>query len=127
MRMLFGQVPWWVSVAALAVIMGSDLWFVAVLKANSFATSVIQVETGQTLAAKGPYQMVRHPMYLGMIVRWLVTPLALGSLVAVPVFCALIPLFSWRLLNEENFLKRELPGYLDYCQRTPWRLIPFVW
>jgi len=32
-----------------------------------------------------------------------------------------------RLLNEEKFLRRALPGYAEYCQRVRYRLIPLVW
>jgi protein-S-isoprenylcysteine O-methyltransferase Ste14 len=126
-RAHIGSLPWWFSVMGLAVVAGADVWFVAVLKANSFAASIIRVEEGQTIAATGPYRIVRHPMYLGFIVRWLATPLALGSLVTIPAFCLIIPLMTLRLLNEEKFLGRELPGYSDYCRQTPWRLVPFVW
>jgi protein-S-isoprenylcysteine O-methyltransferase Ste14 len=32
-----------------------------------------------------------------------------------------------RILVEENFLKRELPGYVEYMQRVRWRLVPGLW
>lgn len=123
----FGPVPWWLSVAALAVIVASHIWFIYVLRANPFAAVIIQTETSQTISAVGPYRIIRHPMYLGMILGWLAAPLALGSLVALPIFALIIPIFTWRLLHEEKFLRRELPGYADYCRQTPWRLIPYIW
>lgn len=126
-RERFGAVPWWVSVLALAVILCGHVWFILVLKSNPFAASIIRTETGQTISAGGPYRVVRHPMYTGMIVTWLATPFALGSLVTVPIFAVIIPTFAARLIFEEKFLQRELPGYTDYCRRTPWRLLPFVW
>ena len=97
------------------------------MKANPFAASVIQVEARQTIADTGPYRLIRHPMYAGTIVLWFALPLALGSLVALPAFVLLIPLFILRLLNEEKILRRDLPGYAEFCQRTRYRLIPFVW
>jgi protein-S-isoprenylcysteine O-methyltransferase Ste14 len=126
-RERFGAVPWWISAAALFVIVGADIWFVTVLNANRFAASVIHVESGQTIAATGPYRLMRHPMYAGWTIRWLAVPLALGSLVTLPAFCLIIPIFVARLLHEEKFLGRELPGYPEYCRQTQWRLIPFVW
>jgi protein-S-isoprenylcysteine O-methyltransferase Ste14 len=96
------------------------------MKANRFAASIIQVEAGQTIAAVGPYRLVRHPMYLGVIVTWLATPLALGSDITLPVFALVIPIIIFRLLNEENMLRRELPGYAEYCRHNRCRLIPFV-
>jgi protein-S-isoprenylcysteine O-methyltransferase Ste14 len=123
----FGPVPWWISVLALIVILCAHVWFIIVLKSNPYAASIIHTEAGQTISAIGPYHVVRHPMYLGMMVTWLATPFALGSLVTVPIFAVIIPTFAVRLLFEEKFLQRELPGYADYCRRTRWRLLPFVW
>ena len=123
----FGAIPWWISAAALLVIGGADIWFINVVNANRFAASIIHVESGQTIAASGPYRLMRHPMYAGAIIRWLATPLALGSVVTFPLFCLIIPILMARLLLEEKFLGRELPGYLEYCRQTRWRLVPFVW
>ncbi len=126
-RTTTGPVPWWLTFLALAIILGGNLLIISVLKANRFAASIIQIEAGQTIADVGPYRLVRHPMYLGVILIWLATPLALGSYVTVPAFALIIPIIIFRLLNEEKMLRPELPGYAEYCQRTPCRLIPFVW
>jgi protein-S-isoprenylcysteine O-methyltransferase Ste14 len=122
-----GPVPWWLNLLALVVILGGNFWFISVLKANRFAASIIQVEAGQTIAAIGPYRFVRHPMYSGVIVIWLATPLALGSYVTLPVFALVIPIIIFRLLNEEKMLQRELPGDAGYCRHTRDRLIPLFW
>jgi protein-S-isoprenylcysteine O-methyltransferase Ste14 len=90
-RAHIGPVPGWLSVAALAVIAAADVWFIAVMQANPFGSSIIQVEAGQTIAAAGPYRLVRHPMYLGWIIRWFATLVALGSLVTFPAFCLTFP------------------------------------
>ena len=58
---------------------------------------------------------------------FLSTPLALGSYVAWPAFALLAPFYVIRLLSEERFLKKELPGYAEYCARTRFRLMPGVW
>ena len=97
------------------------------LKTNSFAASTIRVESGQRVISTGPYRMVRHPMYLGVDLMALFTPLALGSYFALPAFALLIPMIVLRLLNEEKLLRQDLPGYSEYCLRTPFRLVPFVW
>jgi protein-S-isoprenylcysteine O-methyltransferase Ste14 len=122
-----GPVPLWLTLLSLAVFPGCYLWFFWVVKVNRYASRIIQVEAGQTVIATGPYRIIRHPMYLGTIVMWLFVPLALGSFVAVPAFALLVPVIVFRLLNEEKILRRELPGYAEYCQRTRYRLIPLVW
>lgn len=126
-REFLRPVPWWLSVLALLLVPAGYLLFFWVLKTNRFAASVIQVESGQTVTDTGPYRLVRHPLYSGSVLLWLAAPPALGSFVALPVFALLIPLIIFRLLNEEEILRRDLPGYSEYCRRTRCRLIPFVW
>jgi protein-S-isoprenylcysteine O-methyltransferase Ste14 len=62
-----------------------------------------------------------------MALMGLGTPLALGSYVALPVFALVVPLLIYRLVHEERKLKRELEGYADYCERTRFRIVPYVW
>ena len=120
-------VPAWLTLLALALIVGCQILFIQVMIANRFAASVIQVETSQTIADTGPYRFVRHPMYAVGIAQNCLTPLALGSFIVWPMFVLIIPVLAWRLLNEEKFLRRDLPGYAEYCERTRYRLIPRVW
>jgi hypothetical protein len=75
----------------------------------------------------GPYARVRHPMYTGMAVTALAIPLALGSYVTLPVFALMVPVLVYRLVHEEKTLRRNLPGYTEYCQRTRFRLVLWVW
>jgi len=126
-RTLVEPVPLWLTLLALLVILDCHLLFFWVMSVNRFAASIIQVEAGQTVAATGPYRLVRHPMYLGIVVSQFATPLALGSFIALPAFVLLTPIIVLRLLSEEKILCRELPGYSEYCQHTRRRLIPFVW
>jgi protein-S-isoprenylcysteine O-methyltransferase Ste14 len=98
-----------------------------VMKTNTFAASTIRVETGQNVIDRGPYALVRHPMYLGMVMTALGIPLALASYVALPVFALLLPLLVYRLIHEERTLRRNLPGYPEYCDRTRRRLVPWLW
>jgi protein-S-isoprenylcysteine O-methyltransferase Ste14 len=38
----------------------------------------------------------------------------------------MVPALIWRLLDEEQLLAEELPGYLEYCATVRWRLIPGI-
>jgi protein-S-isoprenylcysteine O-methyltransferase Ste14 len=77
--------------------------------------------------ATGPYAWVRHPMCGGGFLMLLGVPVALGSWWGVLVFIAIIPAVMWRLLDEEKFLARNLPGYAEYQDRVRFRLLPLVW
>jgi protein-S-isoprenylcysteine O-methyltransferase Ste14 len=126
-RTLWGAVPWWLSLISEALVVCGLLTAFWAVKVNRFAGRTIEVEAGQRVVSSGPYALVRHPMYAGSVVIWLCLPLALGSYVAWPAFGLLVPFYVYRLLNEEKFLRRELPGYAEYCLRTRFRLVPYVW
>jgi protein-S-isoprenylcysteine O-methyltransferase Ste14 len=115
-----------VIISDLIVLMGY-LLFVLVLKENSFASRIIEVEQNQKVISTGPYALVRHPMYLAIILMFMFSPLALGSYYGLIPTITLPVLLICRLINEENLLKKDLPGYLDYTKKTKYRLIPFIW
>jgi protein-S-isoprenylcysteine O-methyltransferase Ste14 len=94
---------------------------------NRFASRVIVVEEGQKVITTGPYKLVRHPMYFGTILLYTFSPLALGSYWAVIPALFMIPVLVYRIINEEEILKRDLPGYIEYTEKTRYRLIPGLW
>jgi protein-S-isoprenylcysteine O-methyltransferase Ste14 len=55
------------------------------------------------------------------------TPIALGSWWALTGSVLLFILIIFRILNEEKFLIENLEGYVDYLQKTRYRLIPGIW
>lgn len=67
------------------------------------------------------------PMYSGAVLIFLGTPLALGSWWAFLMSIPLTFIIMWRLLDEERFLSKNLPGYQEYCRKVRHRLVPFIW
>ncbi len=87
----------------------------------------IQKDREQTVITSGPYQFVRHPAYSESVLWWLVTPVILGSLWAfIPALLMTVVLVV-RTTLEDRTLQAELPGYKEYAQRVPYRLLPGVW
>lgn len=126
-QLKFGGVPI-AAVAAAQLAAALAYWLVfVVMRANSFAGSTIEVEEGQSVIESGPYGWVRHPMYLGMTVCALAAPVALGSYVAMPIFALIVPVLMARSMQEEKTLQRRLAGYAEYCARTRFRLVPWIW
>lgn len=115
-----------VAVADALVLLGYIICFL-VFRENSYAGRTIEVVKGQTVISTGLYSIIRHPMYVGVILLYTVTPIALGSYWALPPFLLIAPILIFRILNEEEVLRRELPGYTEYCKKTRYRLLPFVW
>ena len=121
------EVPALASVAGDALVAISFLLVFFVLRANSYSASTIQVVEGQQAVSTGPYALVRHPMYAGVLPMLLGIPLALGSWWGLATLAVFVPALVWRLLDEERFLLRKLPGYVEYCQRVRYRLLPGIW
>jgi protein-S-isoprenylcysteine O-methyltransferase Ste14 len=123
----------WSSVPVGGVILGDVLiglgfWCVfRVFKENAFTAATIEVAADQKVISTGPYALVRHPMYAGAFVLLIGMPLALGSAWGLLLFVAIALVIVWRLLDEEDFLVRNLPGYAAYRQQVRYRLIPRVW
>lgn len=122
-----GGIPVWLEIVSLAIVLGAYLTVIWIMDVNRYAGRTIQVEEGQKVISTGPYRWVRHPFYISSMIMMLFVPLALGSLVALPVFALAIPFYVLRLLNEEKVLRRELPGYAEYCAGTRYRLVPYLW
>lgn len=115
-----------IVVADVLVLLGYCLVFF-VFRENRYASRIIEVEKGQTVIASGPYAAIRHPMYLGSLLMYVFSPLALGSYWAVLPGLLIVPVLVARILNEEKVLLRDLHGYQEYVQKTRYRLIPGVW
>jgi len=98
-----------------------------VFHANRYAAGTVRVEVNQQVVSNGPYATVRHPLYVASILGFLATPLALGSLWALPFGLLLCVIVVFRLLDEERFLLEHLAGYDGYCRHVRYRLIPYLW
>lgn len=98
-----------------------------VFKQNSYASRVVEVEKNQQVITNGLYSFVRHPMYLGVLIMYIPTPVALGSYWGLIPMAAIPVALVLRILNEEKVLSENLPGYKEYCQKTRYRLIPLIW
>jgi protein-S-isoprenylcysteine O-methyltransferase Ste14 len=120
-------VPAYVSFAGDALIAFGFLIVFAVLKANTYGASTIQVVEGQEVVSTGPYALVRHPMYAGALLLLGGMPLALGSWSGLLIVVPFVSVLIWRIFDEEKFLAKNLPGYREYCDRVRYRLVPAVW
>jgi len=126
-RWHWSSVPVWLVLTANGMVLLGYILIILVFRKNSYASTVIQVEQEQAVIATGPYALVRHPMYLGLLIMELFTPLALGSYWALIFAVLFIPTNVFRIRKEEKLLLRDLPGYEAYCSKTRYRLIPLVW
>jgi protein-S-isoprenylcysteine O-methyltransferase Ste14 len=126
-RFGWSDIPVEVIIATDIVILCGYIFIFLVFKQNSYASRIIETESSQKVISTGLYSVVRHPMYLGVMIMYLPTPLALGSYWGL-IPMALLPVtLVLRILNEEKILRENLGGYKEYCMKTRYRLIPYIW
>lgn len=118
-----------VQMVAFAVFVAANALQIWAMAVNIFFSTALRLQTerGHELVRGGPYRYVRHPGYLAMFLVVLSTPLALGSKVALLPATMYGALILLRAAREDQFLLSNLPGYADYIEGAPYRLIPGVW
>ena len=126
-RFAWSVVPIYAMIAGDALIVLGFLFVFWVFRVNSFTSGIIEVAAEQRVISTGPYGLVRHPMYFGALIMLLGVPIALGSWWGVLTLIPMTVILILRLVDEEIFLARSLPGYAEYRQKIKYRLVPFAW
>ncbi|MGB8311597.1 MAG: isoprenylcysteine carboxylmethyltransferase family protein [Halobacteriota archaeon] len=100
-------------------------WSMAVL--GRFFSPTIGVQEGQKVVDRGPYRLVRHPSYTGILLILVGVGLAFQSLAAILVILLIFSVaYGYRMNEEEKVLTLELGDeYVKYAKRTK-RLIPYL-
>ena len=128
-RFRWSRVPFGLILFGFAGLILAMLLVFWVMRENTFASSVVRIQTerGHRVCSTGPYQYVRHPMYVAVILSVVCLPVALGSLFALVPALVIVGLFILRTSLEDKTLQAELLGYKEYARKVRFRLIPGVW
>ena len=126
---LLPQLPGWTRPIGL-VLFVAGWWLVyRALRANAFAVTVVRVqnERGHRVVRDGPYAVVRHPMYAGLVPMMIGMGLWLHATAAA--IAALVPtaFLVARIVLEERVLRARFPEYADYAATVRWRMVPGIW
>jgi protein-S-isoprenylcysteine O-methyltransferase Ste14 len=126
-RFTWSSPPQWIPLAGDALVALGFLIDLLVFRENSYGGSSIEVTADQKVISTGPYAIARHPMYVGVLIMALGTPLALGSWWGLLLVLLTVPVLVLRILDEEKLLEQDLPGYTAYEHKVRYRLVPFFW
>ena len=127
-RFEWSNVPFWLVILADLIFAMGYLFFFWIMRENSYAAHNVKVEKGvQKVITTGPYAIVRHPMYLAVIIMFGITPLALGSYWGLILVSLIGVSLYFRITDEEHLLKEELDGYEEYMKQTKYRILPKIW
>jgi protein-S-isoprenylcysteine O-methyltransferase Ste14 len=126
---LTSPVPPSLRTVALGGMAACLLTFFRAMHENHFFSTVVRVQTerGHRVVDSGPYAVVRHPGYAGMLLATPFSGLALGSWTAAGIGLVMTGLIVRRVMFEDAFLQKNLEGYREYTRRVTERLVPGLW
>jgi protein-S-isoprenylcysteine O-methyltransferase Ste14 len=115
-----GALQQYVGYLLVVVGMGWAVWSIRFL-----GRSISVIAQAREVVDRGPYRLVRHPLYVGELVSALGLAIVVGTVWAFCAWVALCLLQAYRALREEQVLLAVLPGYRSYRARTA-ALLPGV-
>ncbi len=123
------QLSQWVQIVGLALVAAGFAFSSWAMLTNRFFSAAVRIQTerGHRVVDSGPYALLRHPGYSGSLLSNLALPLALSALWAYLPAALVLGVTVLRTWREDRTLQEKLPGYLDYTQRTRFRLLPGLW
>lgn len=126
-RFNWSDVPVPVVLMSTVLMVSGYLMFFIVMRQNTYASRVIEIQDEQKLIDTGLYSLVRHPMYLAATILYGFAPLVLGSFYALIPMAFVPVLLVIRIGNEEKVLTNGLKGYDEYVKKVKFRLLPYIW
>ena len=113
-------------VGALVAALGLVLAGSALARLGPSVTPYPTPTQGAVLVMNGPYRLVRHPIYGGVVLAAIGLSVVAWSWQATVLGVGLVPFFLAKSRHEEALLVARFEGYVDYVASTPRRLIPWV-
>ena len=119
-----GYVQFWFGAGILLVGLGFAVW--ARLQIGAYWSGNVTLKECHRLIRTGPYALVRHPIYTGILSAFLGTAVALGEVRGFVAFVLLTVLHLFKSRKEERFMEQEFgEEYVQYRKEVP-ALVPFV-
>ncbi len=126
-RFGWSPVPVYVSLAGDILVALGLFINLLVFKENTYGGATVETIADQKVISTGPYALVRHPMYVGVLIMIAGIPFALDAWWGLGIVVVAAPGLIWRIIDEETLLKKDLPGYVAYAHKVRYRLVPYLW
>ena len=128
-RFQWSFMPFWLTFVGIFMFISMTPLALLAMAVNKFFewTVRIQDDRQQYVCTSGPYKLMRHPGYAGLIVSILAYPLVLGSWWGFALSGILTIIIVIRTALEDRTLQNEMPGYIEYAKQVKYQLIPLIW
>ena len=124
-RLEFGFPVGWVGIALMLGGVSLRCWANAVL--GRFYTSTLRLANDQPIVKEGPYRLVRHPGYGGVLLLWVGAGMASQNwLVAGIILAPMSIAYACRITAEESMLLTAFGEQYRIYMTSTWRLVPWV-
>ena len=121
--------PWFARNPVLIIIQVTGLivglWAILEMRKSKLNPTSVPRQ-GSSLITSGPYQNVRHPMYLSLMLYFYPVAIASGDLLTIVCLIAFTLNLIFKLLFEEKLLSLKFQRY-DLYRKNTWRLIPWIY
>ena len=114
-----GWTAW--AISAIGITLG--LW--AIITMGRFTSISPRLKDNAPLRIEGPYRLVRHPMYLGLLIFCGAYLVDNFNAFPIALWLALFFVLACKIYYEEQILQDRFPGYASYAKKTK-RILPFV-
>lgn len=117
----------WPWVGAAVTVAGAAVAVWARFYLGSNWSPTVTVKEKHELIRSGPYRVVRHPIYTGLLLAILGTAIYVGEWRGL--FALGLALAAWKIksLREEQFMQSEFGEEYEQYRREVKGLVPFVW
>jgi protein-S-isoprenylcysteine O-methyltransferase Ste14 len=132
-RSVCGQPAWplpvgrfWPAAGSVLLVAGAILFCAGWIRQGRGLSALPYPRAGISLIQTGPYALVRHPMYSGLLALGFGWGLSVQSWLTLAYAALLFVFLDLKSRREEKWLIERFPAYRDYQQRVR-RLVPFIY
>jgi protein-S-isoprenylcysteine O-methyltransferase Ste14 len=118
--------PTWSTVALVFVIVGAAFAVWARVTIGTNWSGVVTVKENHELIQRGPYHLVRHPIYSGLLLMGLASAVAYDEPYGFAVLGIAIVVFVPKMMLEEKLMTEQFPDQYPQYRKHVKAIIPFV-
>jgi protein-S-isoprenylcysteine O-methyltransferase Ste14 len=116
----------WYLVGLMFVVLGLGISVTARIWLGRNWSGTVTLKKDHELIQSGPYAVVRHPIYTGLLLALIGTAIVIGRWRAVAALPLLLAGIAYKITVEERFMRAQFgDAYARYCARVN-ALVPFV-